>query len=381
MSAVDEVAGTETRVTARAESVGSLLRPEALKEVFDQAYGRSLHVDVFSSERQHAVAELQRLAGEVIPELVERQLDAGLDVITDGEMTRGFFANSMIDAISGIDLEGESRSEDWSGDPVPIVTERLAKRGNPALREAQALSEVTPAPKKITFPAASYFFYKRVIEVSPEAYPDRDGFIDDVVRIQRELVEEVIAAGIEHIQFDFPIYPMLADESAAERAAALGETPDSLLEKALAADARMVANLPEHVTTGIHLCRGNQIRFFSGTLEPIAERIFALPYDRFLIEFHDLAADGGYDPIRFVPPGKVMVMGLINTKSPEVENEDELMGRMETASRLLDLSQLAISPQCGFASTWRGHDYSVDVQWRKLELAGKVADRLWGNER
>ena len=389
MGAGGEAARNSGRVPVRAEGVGSLLRPAAIKEIFEQAYGGELHVDVFSSDRQSAMAEIDRLAVTATPELVRRQIDAGLDVVTDGELRRGFFANSAIDAVGGIDLDGETPEEvsapedDVAGrrppTRAPVVSQRLAKRANPALREAQALIEVTSFPKKVTFPAASFFYYQMVVEVSSAAYADRDAFVDDIVAIQRELIDEVIAAGIEHIQFDFPLYPMLVDANAADRAAALGETPATLLEKALAVDTRMVAGLPAHVTTALHLCRGNQIRFFSGSIEPIAERVFALPYDRFLVEWHDAEQDGEYDPIRFVPAPKVMVMGLISTKTPAVESEDDIMRQMETAGSLLDVSQLAISPQCGFASTWQGHKYGEEIQWRKLELAGRIAERIWGS--
>jgi 5-methyltetrahydropteroyltriglutamate--homocysteine methyltransferase len=364
----------------RAEGVGSLLRPAPLKRVFDQAYGGALHVDVLSDERKAALGELDRLAAAETPELVRRQLEAGLDVVTDGELRRGFFANSIIDAVAGIDVEHTVRttgSASAAGEAVPVVARRISKRGNPALREAQTLSGATTQPKKITFPAASFFYFQMVLEVDPAAYPDRDRFLEDMLVIQREVVEEVIDAGIDHVQFDFPVYPMLVDEQATVRAAALGETPESLLEKALAVDERLVAGLPPHVTTALHVCRGNQIRFFSGSLEPIAERVFSLPYDRFLVEWHDVDVDGGYDAIRFVPARRVMVMGLISTKTPEVETEDDVLARLDRAASFLDLAQLAISPQCGFASTWHGHRYGEEIQWRKLELAGRVAARLW----
>jgi 5-methyltetrahydropteroyltriglutamate--homocysteine methyltransferase len=367
------------RVPARAESVGSLLRSEEMKSAFASAYGNLLHVDLDSEQRRSALAELERLAAAATPDLVRRQIEAGLDVVTDGELRRGFFVNSLMDAVDGIEMETEETSDDHPGEPVPLVTGRISKKGNPALAEARELVEITPFPKKITFPAASFFYLQMVIDISPDAYSAREEFVDAIVEVQRDLVAEVVAAGVEHIQFDFPVYPLLVDEMAAARTAEMGETPESLLDKALAADEKMVAGLPDEVTTGLHICRGNQIRFFSGSLEPLAERLFALPYDRFLIEMHDTEADGPYDPIRFVPDEKVMVMGLLSTQSPELEDEDELLRRMDEASNFLDLSQLAISPQCGFASTWRGHGYGEDVQWSKLELIGRVADRLWGS--
>jgi 5-methyltetrahydropteroyltriglutamate--homocysteine methyltransferase len=385
-SEIQDQANSEVapRAPARAEGVGSLLRPRALKDAFERAYGGELYVDLSASERQAALYELDQLALAATPELVRRQIDAGLDVVTDGELRRGLFINSVIDAVNGIDLAGERHSEGKAAADspeeyaVPIVRQRVSKKANPAAREAALLADITAYPKKVTFPAASYFFYDMFIAVGEEAYPDREAFVDDLVKLERNLVDEVIAAGVEHIQFDFPLYPMLVDPSAAARAAAAGETPEALLEKALKADAEVIADLPEHVTSAMHLCRGNQVRFFTGSVAPIAERIFALPYDRFLIEWHDTEHDGSYDPIRFVPAPKIMVMGLVSTKSPVVEDEDEVLRRLEAAAALLDVGQLAISPQCGFASTWQGYSYGEEIQWRKLEVAGRVAERIWG---
>jgi 5-methyltetrahydropteroyltriglutamate--homocysteine methyltransferase len=392
MSVVEEVAPVvKARVPARAEGVGSLLRPDAMTEPFMKAYGRGVYSDDGSDQRRTALAELEELAHEITPELVRRQIDAGLDVVTDGEMRRSFFINSLMDAVGGIDLKTEETSseaefgkglsdhadEKPAPPPVPVVIDRIFKRANPALGEAQTLSAITPFPKKLTFPAASFFYYKMVIEVG-EPYNSRDEFVDDIIKVQRELIDEVIAAGVKHIQFDFPLYPMLVDATANERAAEIGETVETLLQKALDADAKMVAELPDDVTTAMHICRGNEVRFFSGSLEPFAERLFQLPYDRFLIEMHDTEHDGPYDLIRHVPAPKVMVMGLVSTKVATVESEDDLLRRMDTAGSFLDLSQLAISPQCGFASTWRGQGYGEEVQWQKLELIGRVADRLWG---
>jgi 5-methyltetrahydropteroyltriglutamate--homocysteine methyltransferase len=368
------------RTPPRAEAVGSLLRPPALKAQFEKAYGNAIYADARSGDRQAALMELDEVAFKLTPELVRRQVEAGLDVVTDGELRRGLFTNSLIDAVDGIDLEGEIRAEGESKDKyaVPIARQRLSKADNPALREAKALSGLTTFPKKVTFPAASYFYFQMFLEFSSDVYPDRDAFVEDIRTIQRQLVDEVVTAGIDHIQFDFPIYPMLVDAKGAERAATLGETPETLLDKALALDARMVDDMPSQVTTALHLCRGNTSKFFSGSIGPLAERLFALPYDRFLFEWDDVEEDGSYDPIRFVPSPKIMVMGLISTKTPTLEDEDEVMRRMELASSLLDVSQLGISPQCGFASAWRGHAYDEEVQWQKLELVGRIAERIWG---
>ncbi|HTX07434.1 MAG TPA: cobalamin-independent methionine synthase II family protein [Solirubrobacteraceae bacterium] len=373
--------GRIARTPPRAESVGSLLRPEALKAQFMQTYGDGvIYANALPEEQRRTLKDLDELATSLVPDLVRRQIDAGIDVVTDGEIRRGLFTNSFLDAVDGIDLTGETRAEGRSADAyaIPLVTERLTKRGNPALREAEVIRRATSFPTKMTFPAASYFYFQMFLEFDRVVYADRDAMVEAIVAIERQLVDEVIEAGIRHVQFDFPVYPMLVDPSASERAAAIGETRESLLAKALAVDAKVVSGMPSHVTTALHLCRGNTNQFFVGSVEPIAERIFALPYDRFLFEWHDVSEDGSYEPIRFVPPGKTMVMGLVSTKTPELEDEDELLRQMETAGKLLDVSQLGISPQCGFASAWRGHAYDEETQWRKLELVGRVAERIWG---
>lgn len=366
-------------VPARAEGVGSLLRSDALKEQFAKAYGHGIYATSRSGERLELLRELDAVARGLTPELVSRQIDAGLDVVTDGELRRGLFTNSLLDGVEGIQY-GDPAASDTPYD-IPIAVDRLKKVSNPARKEAEELVALTAYPKKITFPAPSYFYFKMFLEFSPQAYANRDAFVADVVAVERQLVEEVINAGIDHVQFDFPLYPMLVDPDASSHAEALGETPDSLLAKALAVDAAILEGLPPHVTKALHLCRGNTMEFFKGSIGPIAEELFALPYDRFLFEWENVERVGTYEPIALVPKGKIMVMGLVSTKTPVVEDEDEIVRRLDEASKYLDIAQLAISPQCGFASAWFGHKYREDVQWRKLELVGRVAERVWGSEK
>jgi 5-methyltetrahydropteroyltriglutamate--homocysteine methyltransferase len=160
-----------------------------------------------------------------------------------------------------------------------------------------------------------------------------------------------------------------------------GETAASLLDKALAADAAATQGIPEDVTVAMHLCRGNfEGGFWSGSLAPIAERIFhELPHERFLFEWEDIARDGDYGPIKHVPKDRTMVMGIVSTKTPDLESEDDVVRQIEAAAEHLPVEQLALSPQCGFASIYGDHLVSAeDAQWRKLELIGRVADRVWG---
>lgn len=163
--------------------------------------------------------------------------------------------------------------------------------------------------------------------------------------------------------------------------AKIGETAESLLEKAIAVDNAILEGLPAHVTTATHLCRGNyrSLWWLEGKLDAIAEQMFnSLRHDRLLIEWEDVEREGDYRPLRFVPKGRpVIVMGVVSTKVPEVESEDEVVRRLEDAAQFVDLDQLAISPQCGFASCWEGNDIAEEIQWRKLEVVAGVADRLW----
>jgi 5-methyltetrahydropteroyltriglutamate--homocysteine methyltransferase len=215
-----------------------------------------------------------------------------------------------------------------------------------------------------------------------DAYDSPEEALEDAIAIQQELVAEAIGAGAPYVQFDYPLYTYLVDEgwSAALREA--GNDIDEILELALDLDRRIVANVPPEVTTSIHICRGNfQGKWLSeGSLEPVAERIFnELPYDAFLVEWEDVDREGGYEPLRHVPKGgPIVVLGLVSTKLPEVESVDDVLRRLEEASRFLDVEQLAVSPQCGFAPVTIANAFEAqEIQWRKLEVVAEVADRVW----
>jgi 5-methyltetrahydropteroyltriglutamate--homocysteine methyltransferase len=162
-----------------------------------------------------------------------------------------------------------------------------------------------------------------------------------------------------------------------------GYDVDDLLDAAIAADLAVLEGIPDDVTTALHICRGNfrSSWMCEGSLEPVAYRVFGeLPYDAFLVEWDDLGRDGGYEPVRFLRVGSTMVMGIVSTKTPALEAEDDLMRRMEQAAQIAGgMDRLAISPQCGFASVMVGNEIDEDTQWRKLELVARVADRLWND--
>jgi len=381
------------RNPARAEPVGSLLRNPRVTERINRMYEgetTALRAPVVR-QQPGLVAELNRAADEAIHDLVQRQIDAGLDVVTDGEVRRATFLGSLYDALEGVGPAAEKLvSEDdqgnlqyeWLNDP--IITGRLRKTFSPAAEEATFLRSLTDFPFKITLPAPSYYF-SDFIAIEGSGYTGKAELVDDIVAIEKVLAAEIIAAGARWIQFDFPIYPALvATETSVDfgmTVAQAGGPTDWVLEKAIAADRAVAESIPDDVTVALHLCRGNiEGGFWNGSLAPIAERIFNdLPHNRFLFEWEDTAREGGYEPIKYVPKGRIMAMGVVSTKTPALETEDDILNQMEEASRYLDTSQLALCPQCGFASLFGDHLVQAeDAQWRKLELIGRVAERIWG---
>ncbi|HXY73052.1 MAG TPA: hypothetical protein VEM41_10945 [Actinomycetota bacterium] len=376
------------RTPARAEVVGSLLRPPELRAAVEAFYEPG-HSAVLADERAKDRSELERLENEAVDRAVRRQIDLGLDVVTDGEFRRWMFMNSFYDAVAGIRTDNVVRFRNARGEDVPLavheVEERLRVVGSPAAHEAAYLSEVAGAyPFKVTFPAASIFGHPFTwkVGITDRAYGSLEEFVAHAVEIERGLVADAIAAGAAYIQFDFPLYPYLVDPAWIARFAERGSSVASLLDAAIAADRAVLEEVPSGVTTALHICRGNfrSSWMCEGSLEPVAERVFGdLPYDAFLVEWDDLGRDGGYEPVRFLREGSIMVMGVVSTKTAVLEDEDDLLRRMEEAAKIAgEMDRLAISPQCGFASVMVGNEIDEATQWRKLELVSRVANRLWG---
>jgi len=385
-------ASRSPRAVARAELVGSLLRNDRLTEQIGKLYdGHTTAVrPLVLSERPTAVADFNRIADQTIVELLKRQIDAGLDVVTDGEVRRTSFLSSFYDAVEGLAEPAEMMAvHDEDGDVIyegfndPVVASRLHKAYGPAAEEATYMRSVVDYPFKITVPAPSYYFLD-FVPIKNTSYASKLEFVEDATEITKAIIAEAIAAGARWIQFDFPVYPSLVATSTSDWGTMLqevGESTDWLLDKALAVDSAVTRDIPADVTVALHLCRGNLPGgFWSGSLAPIAERIFTeLPHQRFLFEWEDVGREGDYEPIRHVPKGKIMAMGIVSTKTPVLEGDDEIVRRLDEASKYLDMSQLALCPQCGFASLYSDHLVEAeDTQWRKLELVGRVAERVWG---
>jgi len=372
------------RRPARAEVVGSLLRPPALRQALDVFYERG-HSAVLEDERRKDRSQLRRLEDSAIRQAVQRQIDLGLDVVTDGEFRRWMFLNSFFDAVSGVRTGKTVSFYNARGDEVELavheIVEPLKQVDSPAAREAEFLAEVTDGyPYKVTLPAASIFLHPFTTVTG--AYDSVEEFAEAAIEIERTLVREVLGAGGTYLQFDFPLYPYLVDPAWAERFEARGHPVGDLVDAAIAADTAVLEGIPDDVTVALHICRGNYRSSWmcEGSLEPVAERVFGeLPYGAFLVEWDDLGRDGGFESVRFLRKGSTMVMGIVSTKTPALEEEDDLVRKMEEAAGLAGgMERLAISPQCGFASVMVGNEIDEDTQWRKLELVALVAERIWG---
>jgi 5-methyltetrahydropteroyltriglutamate--homocysteine methyltransferase len=375
------------RHPARAEVVGSLLRPAALRRAVDAFYAEG-HSAVLADERGKDRTALRSLEDEAIRDAVRRQVELGLDVVSDGEFRRWMFLNSFYDAVEGFRTDNVVTFRNAREEDVPLrvheIVDRLRLVDSPAAREVAFVSAVADGyPFKVAFPAPSLFGHP--FSYRPDVtsgYGSLEEFVAHAIQIERGLVADAIKAGTRYVQFDFPLYPYLVDPAWVERFDAQGHRVAHLVDEAIAADTAVLEGIPDDVTVALHICRGNYRSSWmcEGSLEPVAERVFGeLAYDAFLVEWDDLGRDGGFEPVRFLRKGSTMVMGIVSTKTSALEDEDALIRKMEQAASLAGgMDRLAISPQCGFASVMVGNEIDEDTQWRKLEIVARVADRIWG---
>jgi 5-methyltetrahydropteroyltriglutamate--homocysteine methyltransferase len=379
----------QPRRPARAEIIGSLLKPPRLYEHFDRVYTDASAISTLDSKHREGLEALNSVAEEEIKRVVAKQIDCGLDVISDGELRRAMFTNSFYDAIDGVEITNEPVPfHDDEGNTIyyqgaPIIARRLRMVDSPAGKEAGFMRSLTTHPFKVTFPAASFFCLPYLYQkgITDQAYSTPDELVQDALEIQRRLVGDAVKAGATYVQFDWPAYAILVDESWRELMKERWDVePEDLFARSLAADRAVLEGIPDNVAKGLHFCRGNYKSHWisKGPLDFVAERMFDLPYDTFLIEWDDVSREGDFSTLRHVPKGgPTVVVGIVSSKKPKLESEDSLLERIDEAVQYVDVDQLAISPQCGFASVWHGNEMTEDDQWRKLELVSRVADRVW----
>src|SRR6476620_12489855 len=368
-------------VTAHTDVVGSLLRPQALldaRQRFEQG--------------EIEPAEFKRIEDAAVDAAVALQEQAGLDVVTDGEMRRLSFQSGLPAAVEGFGevpldayLWGEWHGDEQVGDraterpPRLGVREPLRRRRHIAAEELTYLRGRTSRIPKITLTSPSLYANLWSAELSLDAYPTLDSFLEDVVEIMRDEVRELSRLGATYPQLDAPHYPLLIDPATRAFYESQGWSVERWLERGIEMDNAVIAAAPG-VTFGFHLCRGNQHSrwLVSGGYDPIASTVFRkVAADRLLLEYDD-ERSGGFEPLAEVPDSQMVVLGLVTTKSPRPESEQELESRTREAARYLDLDRLAISPQCGFATSIGGNALTAEDQRRKLVTIGRVADTIWG---
>jgi 5-methyltetrahydropteroyltriglutamate--homocysteine methyltransferase len=340
------------------------------------------------------LSSLRAKEDDAIRAAVSRQREIGVDVLADGEMRRYSWLTGMADSVDG--FMSDSVMLEWHGPgggpektTAKIVGATLRKRRMLTADEVPFMKSLamslpgSPRPFKVTVPAPSNFVPTGFKPgVTDRFYKDRDALLADLVAIVREEIAWLIDQGVAYIQLDAPFYSHYLDPQHRAAMKMSGADPDAEFLAAAAGDNASFAGLArDGVTIAVHICRGNsRSRWYTeGGYDAIAEKLFSrLEVDRFLLEY-DTERSGGFEPLRLVPPGKDVVLGLITTKEPTLEREDDVRRRIDQAARYMPLANLAISPQCGFASIAAGNLLSEDDQWKKLELVATVARQTWGS--
>jgi 5-methyltetrahydropteroyltriglutamate--homocysteine methyltransferase len=358
----------------RADHIGSLLRPPALRQAF----------------RRHASGELEdaafaRLQDQCIRDVVVLQEDVGLQVVTDGEFRRGSYWGRFVDRTHGFVIKPASfKFRNDQGDEVdftaPYAKERIARAQPLALDEFVFLKGVAKVASKITLPAPSTMHFFRCNDFADHGtYQDVQAFFADLARIFQQEIGELGAAGCRYIQLDEVAVALLCDPAIRAQIKRVGSDPDTLVDLYIDAINRAVAGCSAEIAIGVHTCRGNFKGHYlgAGGYESVAERFFGkTQVNHFLLEY-DTARAGDFAPLRFMPKNKGVVLGLISSKTPTLESIDQLKRRIEEATRYIDLDRLAISPQCGFASTVAGNPVTEADERAKLALVVQAAKIIW----
>jgi len=368
-------------ITAHTDVVGSLLRLSELLRAREKIAAGHITPVAFKEIEDRAVDEAVRL-----------QEDAGMEVVTDGEMRRLSFQSQMTEAVQGFgswDLDaflwGEWHGVEGAGDwrrerPANLgVVGKLVRNRYLSAGEFEYLRALTRCVPKITLPSPGLFVNFWSPEASRDVYPTLDSFLADVVCILREEVEELVRLGATYIQIDAPHYPLLLDPETRAFYESRGWTLEKWLDLGIELDNAVMGDIPD-VTFGFHLCRGNQKSrwLVEGDYQAIAEPIFrGIRARRLLLEYDD-ARSGSFAPLAHVPDNRMVVLGLVSTKRPRLEEPEFLTRRIDEAARYVDKERLALSPQCGFSTSIIGNQLSIKDEKAKLQLVTETARRVWG---
>jgi 5-methyltetrahydropteroyltriglutamate--homocysteine methyltransferase len=376
--------GTATATTYRAEHVGSLLRPpELLQARRDHHQGRL------------TLEQLRVIEDRAAVDAIELQRRSGIEVFTDGEVRRANWMSGLLETIGGVVPVQQPTGTGWHRDGAPdpnpeetrfqlvAASEKVSRKLLLSRVEADFLARHAPGRFKITMMSSSMGGMLWNPQITAATYPTPGDLVRDLVDLQVQEIEDLVDQGVDWLQLDSLSYMQIIDQQFSEFLKSTGVNIAEGLDLAVSVDNTLVraarAKNPE-VTVGLHFCRGNNRSAWAarGGYEPVAERLFGgVEVDRFLLEY-DTDRAGGFEPLRFVPRGKTVVLGLVSSKVPQLESIDDLRRRIDEASRYVPLENLALSPQCGFASTARGNLLTVDEERRKLELVVETARKVWG---
>jgi len=368
---------TSGRPPFRADHIGSLLRPPVLRQAFRDHAARKI-----------SDAEFERILDDSIRVAVRMQEDAGLAVVTDGEFRRASYWSRFVERVGGFVIKpAEFRFRNDDGHELEFTGTyaigRLRRDKPLALDEFVFLKGETKATPKITLPAPSTMHFYRCGDFADRhIYAEPEAFFDDLGEVFAQEIAELAAAGCRYVQLDEVAIAMLCDPAIRRTVEQAGLVPDRLIGLYIAAINRAVAGAPKQVAIGVHVCRGNFKGHYlsAGGYDVIAERFFAdTNVNHFLLEF-DTPRAGDFSPLRFLPKDKGVVLGLVSSKTPQLESFAALRQRIEDAARIVDLDQLAISPQCGFASTVAGNPLTAADEDAKLRLVVEVAREVWGGD-
>lgn len=355
----------------RADQVGSFLRP---KELLD------------AHERGASSEEIKALEDKAILDVLQKQKELGFKIFSDGELRRSTFMSDFNDSVEGVGT-GDAVARQWSGQTagnLGVAVGKIKPKKRMTAHEMSFMREHSPGDIKMTLPSANQFpaiLYKKGL--TDQFYANHSELLWDCVPVVAAEVAALADEGAKYIQIDAPRYSYYIDPKWRDYVKnEMGMDPDTALDEAIRADNVALEPLAgrDDIVTCIHLCRGNNRSqwYASGGYDPIAEKLFSeLKVDAFSLEYED-ERSGSFEPLRFVPKGKTVILGLVSTKLPAMEDPDMLVRRIEEAAQYVDLDDLTISPQCGFASMMAGNLISHDEQWAKLKLVADTARRVWG---
>jgi 5-methyltetrahydropteroyltriglutamate--homocysteine methyltransferase len=366
---------SRNRPPFRADHVGSLLRPAPLK----QARAKRERGEITGDQ-------LKAVEDREIAAVIKRQEDIGLKAVTDGEFRRAFWNYDFLGALDGVEAYlGERKIKFQGPNPKPMMLRVVgplgAFSGHPMLEHFKFVAAHTRVVPKITIPSPSSLHFRYGRDAVPETiYPDMNDFYRDLGQTYRKAVRAFADAGCRYLQLDEVNFTYLCDPKLRAQIADRGDDPEQLPAIYAAMINAAISDIPSDMTIAMHLCRGNFQSTFvaSGGYEPVAEILFnTINVHGYFMEY-DSDRAGGFEPLRLVPKGKTVVLGLVTSKSGRLESKDAIKRRIEQAAKFVPLDQLCLSPQCGFASTEEGNILAEDEQWAKLKTIVEIAEEVWG---